>query len=63
MVFQTLRKHFAIPAIWQRSFNERDALYHFQVVTGQARVFERWAEVAQLTDAEVLQNLRTGADF
>ncbi|VVM52407.1 hypothetical protein PS639_00851 [Pseudomonas fluorescens] len=43
--------------------HERDALHHLQVVTGQACIFQRRAEVAQLAHAKVLQNLCAGTHF
>ncbi|MNY78103.1 hypothetical protein D3C86_2182120 [compost metagenome] len=42
---------------------ERNGLHHFQVIAGQAGVFQRRAQVAQLADAQVLEDLRAGADF
>ncbi|MNI90952.1 hypothetical protein D3C73_1485470 [compost metagenome] len=45
------------------SSRERNTLHHLQVIPGQARILERRAQVSQLADAQVLQNLRACPHF
>ncbi len=45
------------------SAGKRNTFNHFQIVAGQPGVFQGWTKVAQLADAQVLQDLCARADL
>lgn len=62
-VRQAARQRPAWGSVNWRSIGERDALDHFKVITGQTCIFQRWAEMTQLADTQVLQYLCPGTHF
>src|SRR5690606_40603098 len=56
-------KYLKKTCFYRLSSREKQGLHHFQIVASQACVFQWGTHVTQFADANVLQDLRPGADF